>query len=150
MPEEKKKGTILVADDDDSIRLAMIKMLKKEGYEVGIAIDGRDTLETTARRKFDLMFLDIKMPGFNGLDVLTLMKASRPDMPIVIISGVADDAYKKRALELGAAGYITKPFGPKEIIKATTEILAAHREPAPETPSGELAGAESAETEPAE
>ncbi|MFO8102196.1 MAG: response regulator [Dehalococcoidia bacterium] len=136
---EEKKGTVFVVDDDDNIVKAMIRILKNEGFEVYAATDGRNALEMTARRKFDLMFLDIMMPGFSGLDVMALMQAARPEMPIVIISALNDAATKNEALNLGAYDYLTKPFGPKQIVEVANRILGSEEEKSEstETPESE-------------
>ncbi len=128
MKKEDKKGTVLVVDDDDNILKAMIRILGNEGFEVYAATDGRKALEMTARRKYDLMFLDLMMPGFSGLDVLVFMQAARPDMPIVVISALSDSATKNEALRLGAREYLSKPFGPKQIAEVANRILC----PAPD------------------
>ncbi len=120
---EDKKGTVLVVDDDENILKAMMRILENEGFEVYAAVDGKKALEMTARRKFGLMFLDIMMPGFSGLDVMALMQAARPDMPIVIISALSDSTTKNEALSLGAYAYLPKPFGPKQIAEIAKTIL---------------------------
>ncbi len=120
---DKSKGSIIVVDDDESIRRAMYTILRNEGYEVMAALNGRDALEVTSRRKFDLMFLDIMMPGFNGQDVLTLMRASRPEMPIVMITAFNDPKLKDQVMSLGAHDFITKPFDMKDIVRLADSII---------------------------
>jgi len=118
------KGTVIVVDDDGSIRRALSEILKNEGYEVIPAADGTTALSITARRTFDLMFLDIMMPGYNGLEVITLMQAARPDMPIVAVSALSDQDIINQALLLGAREYVRKPFSPKQIAEIATRIVS--------------------------
>ncbi|MFO8010863.1 MAG: response regulator [Dehalococcoidia bacterium] len=125
---DKSKGSIIVVDDDESIRRAMYTILRNEGYEVMAALNGRDALEVTSRRKFDLMFLDIMMPGFNGQDVLTLMRASRPEMPIVMITAFNDPKLKDQAMRLGAHDFVTKPFDMKDIVRLADSIIRSGEE----------------------
>ena len=134
---EDKKATVFVVDDDDNIVKAMIRILKNEGFEVYAATDGRNALEMTARRKFDMMFLDIMMPGYSGLDIMALMQAARPEMPIVIISALNDSATKSEALSLGARDYINKPFGPKQIVETANRILGLTDKEKETTETGE-------------
>ncbi len=124
------KAKVIVVDDDDKIRKALTQILEHEGYEVIATIDGKKALEITARRKFDLMFLDMMMPGYSGMDVLTLMQAARPDMPIVIISALDKPEIKNQALSLGAYDYITKPFGAARVLEAASKALIASKEKA--------------------
>ena len=133
------KGTIIVVDDDDSIRRALTEILRNEGYEIAAATDGTSALTLTSRRTYDLMFLDIMMPGYNGLEVITLMQAARPDMPIVAVSALSDQEIINQALLLGAREYVKKPFSPKQIAEiADRFVLGANREePAPQTDNAE-------------
>jgi len=127
------KASVVVVDDDDAIRRAMIQILKNEGYEVFAATDGKGALELTSRRTFDLMLLDIMMPGYSGLEVMTVMQAARPDMPIVVVSALSDQATKKQAMTLGARGYLTKPFGPKDLVEILDTIFSSSYEQEKET-----------------
>ena len=82
MAEDKTKGTIMVVDDEQSVRDLVAITLKKGGYTVVTATDGKDALQSISHRKFEMVFLDIRMPGFNGHDILTLMKVARPEMQL--------------------------------------------------------------------
>ena len=120
---DTNKGSIIVVDDDNSVRRALTEILKNEGWEITSAADGTTALSITARRTFDLMFLDIMMPGYNGLEVITLMQAARPDMPIVAISALSDQDIINQALVLGAKEYVRKPFSPKQIAEIADRIV---------------------------
>ncbi len=125
---EANKGTVFVVDDDENIIKAMMRILKNEGFEVYAASNGKNALDMTARRKFDLMFLDLMMPGFSGLDVMAFMQVARPEMPIVIISALSDSATKDAAFDLGAYDYLTKPFSPKQVAEIANRVICSESE----------------------
>ena len=141
---ETSKGTIIVVDDDNGIRRALTEILRNEGFEIAAATDGTTALTLTSRRTFDLMFLDIMMPGYNGLEVITLMQAARPNMPIVAVSALSDQDIINQALLLGAREYVKKPFSPKQI----AEI--AHRFVLGTNAQSETDETDSAENDPAQ
>jgi len=122
------KGTIIVVDDDNGVRRALTEILKNEGYEITAAADGTTALTITSRRTFDLMFLDIMMPGYNGLEVITLMQAARPDMPIVAVSALSDQDILNQALVLGAREYVRKPFSPKQIAEIADRFVLGNKD----------------------
>ena len=107
------KAAILVVDDDDNNRFTLVQRLKREGYEnVAVACDGRDALARLAERSFDLILLDVMMPGLDGIGVLTEIKAhpTLQHVPVVMISAVNDLERVVRCIELGAEDYLPKPF----------------------------------------
>jgi len=123
MEDEKEKATILVVDDDRSVREVVHAALKKAGYSVATASNGKEALELTTRRPFDMMFLDIKMPGFDGKDILTLMGISRPEMPVVMLTAVISPEVEEEAYERGAAAYLKKPCKLQEIVDTARNVL---------------------------
>ncbi len=124
MEMKGKKGTIIVVDDDHSVREIVSIALRDAGYLPVMAMDGKDALELTSRRQFDLMFLDMKMPGFHGQDILTLMKAARPDMPIVMLTAVMEQEAEDEAFRRGAAAYLRKPCNLKDIVDVAGRVIA--------------------------
>ncbi|MBT4511990.1 MAG: response regulator [Chloroflexi bacterium] len=116
----------MVVDDDQSVRDIVARALRSEGYDVITAANGRDALERTSRRSFDLVFLDIRMPGLHGLDVLTLMTAGRPTTPVVILTGQADSDTEERAAQLGAFAYLKKPCSVREIVEVAERLITAN------------------------
>ena len=124
MREIKTKGSIIVVDDEASVRDVVSRVLREEGYEVTSAASGREALEVTARRTFDLMFLDIRMPGMNGLDVLTLMSAGSPSTPVVMLTGVTSDDAENEAVQREAFAYLTKPCDLTEVTDIANKLLA--------------------------
>lgn len=113
-------AAILVVDDDDNNRFTLVQRLKREGYEnIAVACHGQDALAQLAAAAFDLVLLDVMMPGMDGIDVLTAMKADRSlrHIPVVMISAVNDLERVVRCIELGAEDYLPKPFN-KVLLRA--------------------------------
>ena len=100
---------ILLVDDEQSIQTLLSYPLRKEGYEVVQASDGREALERFGETTFDLVILDVMMPRHDGLEVCRRLRA-RSDVPIVMLTAKAEENDKVMGLELGADDYITKPF----------------------------------------
>lgn len=107
---EETKGTILIVDDEESIRSLISYRLKIEGYECQEVARGDEALWTTFMKDFDVVLLDIKMPGLSGTDVLKKMLIDHPDTSVIMITAVADVNTAVEAMRGGAYDYIVKPF----------------------------------------
>jgi signal transduction histidine kinase len=108
------RGQILVVDDNRMNRLKLSLSLEQQGHQVGMAEDGVQALEMLKHQPFDVVLLDILMPGMDGFQVLEQMK-SRPelrDIPVIVISALDDQDSAVRCIENGAEDYLTKPFNP--------------------------------------
>ena len=101
---------ILVADDEESMRWVLSKALKRKGFSVDLAIDGRQALSMIQDGSYDLAILDIKMPGINGLDLLDKIREQKKDLLVVIMTAEASMKNAVEAMKRGAYDYITKPF----------------------------------------
>jgi two-component system OmpR family response regulator len=112
---DKAKRSILVVDDEESLRKVIIRKLEAEGYACAAAADGREALETACTGEFDLVLLDIMMPGMSGMEVLSRVTAAHPDTGVVMITAVSDAQTTSKAIELGACDYVTKPFSLAEL-----------------------------------
>ena len=109
------KVHILVVDDDLAISKLLSTNLRARGYEVTVAMDGKQALDSVEQEFFDLIILDIMMPGLDGVEVCRRVREwSR--IPIIILSARGDEKDKVKCLELGADDYLTKPFGIAELI----------------------------------
>jgi two-component system KDP operon response regulator KdpE len=106
---------ILVVDDDPQIRRVMRMTLISHGYMVSDARSGEEALDAVRAEKFDLMLLDINMPGIGGLETCRLIRASS-DIPIIVLTVRSAEKDKVEALDAGADDYITKPFGTPELL----------------------------------
>ena len=83
------KANILVIDDEESMRDSCLQTLSRKGYNVQTAEDGQQGLEMLKRKSFDLIILDLKMPGLNGMEVLKIIKQDNPDIFVIVITGHA-------------------------------------------------------------
>ena len=107
---------ILVIEDEPRIQAFLARGLEAEGYTVVAAADGREGLGLATRARWDLVVLDLLLPGLNGLDVLQELHGAKPELPIVILSARGDVQTKLRGFELGAADYVAKPFSLDELL----------------------------------
>ncbi len=104
---------ILLVDDEQSIQTLLGYPLRKEGYEVVAAHDGREALERFAEKRFDLVVLDIMLPKLDGIEVCRRLR-DRSQVPIIMLTAKDDEGDKVLGLEMGADDYITKPFSVRE------------------------------------
>lgn len=120
--QTEQGGLILVVDDSETNRDILARRLTREGYEVECATDGARALEALGGRKFDLVLLDIMMPGLNGYQVLERLKATPElrDIPVIMISALDEIDSIVRCIEMGAEDYLPKPFNPV-ILRARVE-----------------------------
>lgn len=138
MEETKVKGSVIVVDDEASVRDVVSRALREDGYEVITAANGKEALELTARRTFDLMFLDINMPGMNGMDVLTLMSACSPATPVVMLTGVVDMDNQNEANHREAFAYLTKPCNLTKVTSIANKLIAKTASPEETDPSNDV------------
>src|SRR5476649_2634261 len=101
---------VLVVDDEASIRDLLSKTLALAEYDVDVAPDGRSALERMRLYPYDLLIADLKMPGMDGLTVIREAKRYKADLPVIIITGFSTESSAIEAVNLGVAGYLTKPF----------------------------------------
>jgi two-component system nitrogen regulation response regulator GlnG len=101
---------ILVADDEESIRWVLSKALKKQGFTVDLAEDGNEARNMARRNRYDMMILDIKMPGIQGLDLLKEFRSEYPETLVIIMTAEATMEHAVTAMKNGAYDYLTKPF----------------------------------------
>ena len=119
---EKYKAHILVVDDDDGIRELVKEFLNKNNYLVTTAKNAEDALEKVKIIKFDLIVLDIMMPGKSGLE-FTNENKKKLDTPIILLTAKGEASDRIEGLEIGADDYLAKPFEPKELILRINNIL---------------------------
>jgi excisionase family DNA binding protein len=114
---------ILVVDDEASIRDLLAKTLALAEYEVDVAPDGRSALERMRLYPYDLLIADLKMPGMDGLTVIREAKRYKADLPVIIITGFSSESSAIEAVNLGVAGYLTKPFRVPQVLAAAAKAL---------------------------
>lgn len=113
---------ILLVDDEVSIQRAMAPLLRARGYAVSIAGTAREALETFEREKPDLIILDLALPDMDGTEVCRRVR-ERAETPIVVLSARGAEKDKVAALDQGADDYVTKPFGPEELLARVRAAL---------------------------
>jgi len=115
-------GHILVVDDEDSILQFVSYNLRKEGYEVSVAHDGDEALKLAESDSFDLIVLDIMLPGADGYEVCRRLRAGS-DVPVLFLSARDTELDKVVGLEIGGDDYLSKPFGVRELIARVKALL---------------------------
>ena len=118
---------ILVIDDDHAIRDACSDVLEPDGYRITLSKDGQSGLQLIQEHGFDLILLDLKMPGIDGMDVLQKVKADDPDTVVVVITAYGTIEAAVQAMKLGAFDFLTKPFTPDELRMAVNRGLSIRR-----------------------
>lgn len=119
---------ILIIDDEATLRQMMARVLQRAGYKVTTAANGKDGLALVSEHSFDLLYLDIRMPDVNGLDVLKTIHTNFPDLPVVLFTAQPDLHSALEALRRGATDYLLKPLKPQAVIDRTNTILAGKQE----------------------
>ena len=116
---------ILVADDHAVVREGLKRIIAETADLVvaGEACDGQEVLEKVQSGHWDVVLLDISMPGRGGLDVLRQLRTDKPRLPVLVLSMHSEDQYAMRALRIGAAGYLTKETAPEELVKAIRKVV---------------------------
>jgi two-component system, OmpR family, response regulator RegX3 len=119
---------VLVVEDEESFSDALSFMLRREGYEVGIAVDGTQALEEFDRHGADLVLLDLMLPGVSGTEVCRTLR-QRSSVPIIMVTAKDGEIDKVVGLELGADDYVTKPFSSRELVARIRAVLRRRGEP---------------------
>ncbi|MCC7384939.1 MAG: response regulator transcription factor [Deltaproteobacteria bacterium] len=121
------EGLILIVEDDESILSGLMLNLEMEGYQVEVARNGLEALEMFTQRAFDLVLLDLMLPGLNGFEVLEGIRRRRSDVPVLFLSARDAQQEKIAALDLGADDYVTKPFALPELLARIKAALRRRR-----------------------
>ncbi len=124
-PEGEQANRILVVDDEPAFREMIRLILEEDGHDVRLAGSGIEALRTLRREysDLDLVILDLRMPGIDGLAVLEELRSLAPDLPVLVTTGYASPEEKKSALERGAQQVMEKPYRVAELREALTELL---------------------------
>jgi CheY-like chemotaxis protein len=138
---------ILIVDDDSAVQATIRLLLERAGHSVVVASDGHQGLAVFKSGDFDLLFLDIFMPGMDGLETMRLIHQQQPLIPIIVISGnpvtwdsASGPDFLTMATKLGAVSSLQKPFKPAALLAAVAGCLeAAKRSPSSSTAAGEVA-----------
>ena len=122
-PSGTARPRVLVVDDEASIRDLLSKTLALAEYDVDTAPDGRSALERMRLYPYDLLIADLRMPGMDGLTVIREAKRFNADLPVIIITGFSTESSAIEALNLGVAGYLTKPFRVPQVLAVAAKAL---------------------------
>lgn len=117
-------GHILIIDDEATLRQTLARILQQAGFEVTTAENGEQGISFLKTTNFDLIFMDLRMPGIAGLDALKLIHAQYPNLPVVLFTAQPDLNSAVEALRNGATDYLLKPLKPQAIIERAQSILA--------------------------
>lgn len=116
-------GNVLVIDDELSLRHTLTRLIQAAGFQVTAVADGKDALAVLEKPVFDLVYLDIHLPGVNGLDILRAVRKESPQLPVILLTGNASLQSALEALRLGATDYLLKPIDPEVLVARTRIIL---------------------------
>lgn len=128
MPPTDRAVTILVVDDDDSVRGAVGKFLRQRGYEALSAASGEDALQLLARRKVTAVLLDVQLPGLSGVDLVPQVLAAEPDAALLMLTAVNDATNAALCMQRGAMDYLIKPVDLVQLERALERALERREE----------------------
>lgn len=118
-----RKRRLLIVEDEEAIRVGLADVFVFHGYEVDAVDDGRRGLEYARRARYDMILLDVMLPGMNGFDVCEALRDYDRDQPIIMLTARAADEDIVNGLRLGADDYVAKPFGVQELVLRVEAVL---------------------------
>ena len=118
-----EEPTILVVEDDAAVRQGIVDALSFAGYQVLSESDGLSGKATALRARYNLLLLDLVMPGCSGFDVLEAIKKERPGQPVIILSARGEENDRVKGLKMGADDYVVKPFSVRELLARVDAVL---------------------------
>ena len=121
---------VLVVDDDPTVSDVVRRYLEQDGCRVRLVSDGTAALAAVAAETPDLVVLDLMMPGIDGLEVCRRLRRQLPDLPVVMLTALGEEADRVLGLEVGADDYVTKPFSPRELTLRIRSVLRRATPPA--------------------
>ena len=121
------RANILIVDDEEVVRLSHLRSLVGTNCNAQVVESGNEALRVMEQHPFDVVLLDLRMPGLDGMDVLKIVKERWPDCEVVVITGYPCIESAKEAVRLGANNYLAKPLGPDDVIKAANEAMTQKR-----------------------
>jgi DNA-binding NtrC family response regulator len=122
-----EKAKILVVDDEEVVRLSHLRTLSGEHCNVEAVWNGKEALQVMGEHPFDVVLLDLLMPGMDGMTVLKTIKEKWPESEVIIITGYPAVESAKQAVKLGAYDYLAKPVGPDDVISVANAAVLHKR-----------------------
>jgi DNA-binding response OmpR family regulator len=132
--------TILVVEDDAAVRQGIVDALTFAGYAVLSESNGESGRATALRANYQLLLLDLVLPGCSGFDILETLKAERPGQPVIILSARGEENDRVRGLKMGADDYVVKPFSVRELLARVDAVLRRSTERPSAVQTHEVAG----------
>src|SRR5215218_24566 len=117
------RGSVLVVDDEPTIREVVSRYLERAGYDTRVAGDGPSALQAVAERPPDLIVLDLMLPGIDGLEVMRRVREGRQRGAVILLTAKGDENDRIVGLRLGADDYVVKPFSPGELVARVDAVL---------------------------
>ena len=121
-------GRILIVEDEINIRKLLVLNLELEGFEVDVAVDGKDALNKVKNAYYDLIVLDLMLPEIDGMKVLQSVKLTHPKLPVIIVSARDTSIDRVEGLKMGADDYLVKPFNVEELLLRINKLLVRNNE----------------------
>ena len=135
VPSPPSGARLLVVEDDDTIRDTVSEAMELEGFTVTAATNGQSAWDLLRRERFDLVVMDLMLPGMGGLDVCRQLRQHSNQTPILVVSARDTETDRVLGLEVGADDYLIKPFGMRELVARCRALLRRQRTPLPTTSS---------------
>lgn len=129
---------ILIVDDDRRLRELLLRYLSEQGFAVTVVADGIALDKMLLRESFDLLVLDLMLPGEDGLSICRRLRGNSPHPPILMLTAKGDEIDRIVGLELGADDYLPKPFNPRELVARIKAILRRQNKPLPGSPGDKI------------
>lgn len=124
----EKKVSIMVVDDEPSVLESFKMILKIKDYEVSTFPEGQSGVDSIEKGKYDIAFVDLKLPGIDGIEVLKRIKQKDADIEVIIVTAYASESSHANAITLGALEYLRKPFLMEEIYELVERALRRRRQ----------------------
>lgn len=118
---------VLIVDDEQDILTVMSYMFRKAGYDVRTAAEGRKALDAVEEDGIELVMLDYMLPDINGLEVLSCIKKSHPEIDVIIVTGHGNETLRADVISAGASGYVVKPFMNDKLIGLANDTVTTRR-----------------------
>ena len=128
LPESDQRARLLVVDDEANLRIGLRELLSLKGYHVEEAGSGHEALALLEGASYDLMVLDMRMPGMDGVEVMRRTRKTHPDLPVIVLTAHASLESAIAAVKLGAADYLLKPFDVEDLFTTVSHALQEHAE----------------------
>lgn len=122
-----RQVSILIVDDEEVVRLSFLRILADASDDVQTANSGDEAIRMMQERPFDVVLLDLRMPGMDGIAALEIIKERWPQCEVVIITGYASLDTAKDAVRMGAHDYLQKPVGPDEVVRVAAAAITHKR-----------------------